>query len=105
MSERESELRFLARNVEAVETVASSTIMSQILSLMEREDKKYRVIDLKEFNQLISGYNKIDDAIVELKNLIHSMNGTKAEPEPHGSRDTFVPHPNEEPEHYNAMQD
>jgi hypothetical protein len=33
------------------------------------------------------------------------MNGTKDEPEPHGSRDTFVPKPNEEPEHYNAMQD
>jgi hypothetical protein len=93
MSERESELRFLARNVEAVETVASSTIMSQIISLMETGDKKYRVIDLKEFNQLISGYNKIDDAIVELKNLIHSINGAKAEPEPHGSRDTFVPKP------------
>jgi hypothetical protein len=90
MSERESELRFLVRNVEAVETVATSTIMSQILSLMETGDKKYRVIDLKEFNQLIAGYNKIDDAIVELKNLIHYMNGTKAEPEPHGSRDTFV---------------
>ena len=124
MSERESELRFLARNVEAVETVASSTIMSAILSLMAQEGK-YRVIDLKEFNQLISGYNKIDDALVELKNLIHQINGTQAEPNPHGSRDTFVPKPkhsmtqeefferakqkeddeNAVQEHYNAMQD
>jgi hypothetical protein len=116
MSERESELRFLARNVEAVETVASSTIMSQILSLMAQEGK-HRVIDLKEFNQLISGYNKIDEAIVELKTLIHSINGSKAEPEPHGSRDTFVPKPvdpgeafwarmrEREDEQYNAMQD
>ena len=124
MSERESELRFLARNVEAVETVANSAIMSQILSLMALEGR-YRVIDLKEFNQLISGYNKIDDAIVELKNLIHQMNGTQAEPEPHGSRDTFVPKPKHSmtqeefferakqkeddekavQEYYNAMQD
>lgn len=115
MSERESELRFLVRNVEAVETVASSAIMSAILSLMAQEGK-YRVIDLKEFNQLISGYNKIDEAIVELKTLIHQMNGTQAEPEPHGSRDTFVPHPcdeyyvvrhnaAEDDERFNAMQD
>lgn len=92
MSERESELRFLVRNVEAVETVASSSIMSAILSLMAQEGK-YRVIDLKEFNQLISGYNKIDDAIADLKNLIHQMNGTQVDPEPHGSRDTLVPKP------------
>jgi hypothetical protein len=115
MSERESELRFLARNVEAVETVATSAIMSQIVSLMAQEGK-HRVIDILEFNQLISGYNKIDDAIVELKNLIHQMNGTQAEPEPHGSRDTFSPEtdPGEafwarmrerDDEHYNAMQD
>ena len=124
MSERESELRFLVRNVEAVETVASSSIMSAILSLMAQEGK-YRVIDLKEFNQLISGYNKIDDAIAELKNLIHQMNGTQVDPEPHGSRDTFVPKPkhsmtqeefferakqkeddeNAVQEYYNAMQD
>ena len=124
MSERESELRFLVRNVEAVETVASSSIMSAILSLMAQEGK-YRVIDLKEFNQLISGYNKIDDAIAELKTLIHQMNGTQVEPEPHGSRDTFVPKPkhsmtqeefferakqkeddeNAVQEYYNAMQD
>lgn len=116
MSERESELRFLARNVEAVETVASSTIMSAILSLMAQEGK-HRVIDLKEFNQLISGYNKIDDALVELKNLIHQINGTQAEPNPHGSRDTLVPKPTDpgeefwarmrerDDEHYNAMQD
>ena len=124
MSERESELRFLVRNVEAVETVASSSIMSSILSLMAQEGK-YRVIDLKEFNQLISGYNKIDDAIAELKNLIHQMNGTQVEPNPHGSRDTLVPKPkhsmtqeefferakqkeddeNAVQEHYNAMQD
>ena len=105
MSERESELRFLVRNVEAVETVASSSIMSAILSLMAQEGK-YRVIDLKEFNQLISGYNKIDDAIAELKNLIHQMNGTQAEPNPHGSRDTFVPPPDgQDVEQFNAMQD
>ena len=105
MSERESELRFLVRNVEAVETVASSSIMSAILSLMAQEGK-YRVIDLKEFNQLISGYNKIDDAIAELKTLIHQMNGTQVDPEPHGSRDTFVPHPDgPDAERFNPLQD
>ena len=115
MSERESELRFLARNVEAVETVAMSAIMSQIVSLFAREGK-HQVIDILELNKLISGYNKIDDAIVELKNLIHQMNGTQAEPNPHGSRDTFSPQndPGEEfwarmrerdEEQYNAMQD
>lgn len=124
MSERESELRFLAGNVEAVEIVASSSIMSQILSLMTQETK-HRVIDTNEFNQLISGYNKIDDAIVDLKTLIHKMNGTQVDPEPHGSRDTFVPKPkhsmtqeefferakqkeddeNAVQEYYNAMQD
>ena len=116
MSERESELRFLARNVEAVETVASSSIMSQILSLMAQE-AKHRVIDLNEFNQLISGYNKIDEAIAELKTIIHQMNGTQVDPEPHGSRDTFVPKPTDpgeefwarmserDDEHYNARRE
>jgi hypothetical protein len=104
MSERESALRFLASNLEAIETLTRSTIIGQIMALMT-DERKYRLIDMKETNELCEGFNKMDDAIVELKNLVHSMNGKQADPEPHGSRDTFVPHPNEEPEHYNAMQD
>jgi len=60
---------------------------------------------------------RLENARLELMNALWDMHeGTSSEDsvdegidenndEPHGSRDTFVPHPNEEPEHYNAMQD
>jgi hypothetical protein len=104
MIARKAELQYLSRNIEALQTIAGSSILSNILQLVEFHASK-RVITIQEFIRLNEAYNKFDNAITELKNLVNEMNGTQAEPEPHGSRDTFVPHPNEEPEHYNAMQD
>jgi hypothetical protein len=60
-----------------------------------------------------NGVNNLDIA-VEFINISHqSLNRvieiaeSHLDPEPHGSRDTFVPHPSEgpEPEQFNAMQD
>jgi hypothetical protein len=116
MIARKAELRYLSRNIEALQTIAGSSILSNILQLVELDASK-RVITIQEFMRLNEAFNKFDNAITELNNLVHSMNGTQAEPEPHGSRDTFVPKPTDpgeafwarmrerEDEQYNAMQD
>ena len=123
MTARKAELRYLNRNITAIETLASSSILHSILDMMGREGK-YRTITIEEFIRLNEAFLKMDNAITELNNLVHNMNGTDAEPEPHGSRDTFVPKtvspfltgeksclPNgqvvdgPEEEQYNAMQD
>ena len=92
MTARKAELRYLNRNITAIETLASSSILHSILDMMGREGK-YRTITIEEFIRLNEAFLKMDNAITELNNLVHEMNGTKDEPEPHGSRDTFVPRP------------
>jgi len=89
MTARKAELRHLNRNLAALETLASSSVLSHILQMIGREHK-YRTISIQEFMRLNEAYLKMDNAITEFNNLVHDMNGTQAEPEPHGSRDTFV---------------
>lgn len=123
MTARKAELRYLNRNIEALQTIANSSVLNQILGLVA-QDMGTRVISIPEFMRMNEAFNKLDNAITELNHLVHNMNGTDAEPEPHGSRDTFVPKtvspflsgeksclPNgqvvdgPEEEQYNAMQD
>jgi hypothetical protein len=105
MISRKAELRYLNRNIEALQTIASSSVLNQILDLIVR-DMDTRVISIQEFMRMNEAFNKLDNAITELNHLVHTMNGTDAEPEPHGSRDTFVPHPDgPDAEHFNSLQD
>jgi hypothetical protein len=61
-------------------------------------------------NDVDSTVKNLDIALDYLYKAIETMephikSHLEPEPEPHGSRDTFVPHPNEEHERFNAMQD
>jgi hypothetical protein len=92
MTARKAELKHLSRNIEALQTIAGSSVLTNILQLVELDASK-RVITIQEFMRLNEAFNKFDNAITELNNLVNEMNGTQTEPEPHGSRDTFVPKP------------
>ena len=65
--------------------------------LIERQDRLIKSL-MSMVKTLLSEQRDLARAAV-------AISISNDDPEPHGSRDTFVPHPNEETEHYNAMQD
>jgi hypothetical protein len=105
MQPRKAELANLNRNIEALKTILGSSVYATMNALLV-EDKDNRLVSVAEYLRLSEAFNKVEDAIIDLNHLVHDMNGTRAEPEPHGSRDTFVPHPDgPDAERFNAMQD
>ena len=105
MTKRTKEFRCLYLHIEATKVVSDCTVEDQIASMAIGGH-----INAKELLELQSHYSKASLALTELKAIARRMAdfdkaGNPVDDKPHGSRDTFVPHPTEEPEHYNAMQD
>ena len=95
------ELSRLQFTIQAVRTLVQNSLRAPLIdiSVDEKQDVQLRT-DIDIAAQYIGAAM---DELEQAWSVIGAF--TDPDPEPHGSRDTFVPHPNEEPEQFNAMQD
>lgn len=106
-------LRTLKIAAESVRALSTLAVQRPIHNLMAA-----RLITVREMLDLQAEWNGVSDHLDAFINTLEGIYMTAIDdahdekisrdmdPEPHGSRDTFVPHPDgPAPEHFNPLQD